>query len=599
MSFGLKQAPGWFQLLMNHVLHEVIGEICVVYLDDIIIYSKTKEQHLKDVRRVLELLHKAVLQIKLKKCKFFQKEIPFLGHIISKEGIKTDPEKIRAMQEMEPPKCLRDVQAILGLFQYYKSFILDFARIAAPIYKALKRQPKFIWEKEQQEAFETLKRKMTEAPILAHPDYDKPFILYSDASYSGLGHILAQKGNDSKEHVILYGGRKLQPAEQNYTITELECLGVVWGVRKNKQFLGQNNFLLFTDHKALETLRKQALPSIPRRTRWILELEQYNYTIKHRPGKKMSHVDYLSRYPDSYAVSFDDKISYINDDCTNWEQPIQEEPSRWEEMNFTYSGRWQQCQQKSWNPKYYQQNGACYQEGHHTHYYCKKCKFCFNPNGWWKKPTEEDPCDCNKIIEDPDEIFYEEPWNPNYGSENAWWEPTITVQEKKVTTVTKVPLATTPWWEVPIMVSEEDRMDHSQQVEPLGPTFALLILYDETGIYMSQRINPKKPMYLNYQVPGGKVDKEENGRQAAHRECYEETGLSIVHRKIKFLVNDPDYNCDIYYSKLTEEVPMRTEPEEMGSWLHYPWKTFEKMAKGNRTTPSLTKYRELIVKTCA
>ncbi|MDW0176897.1 MAG: reverse transcriptase family protein, partial [Nitrososphaeraceae archaeon] len=389
MPFGLKQAPGWFQLLMNHVLHEVIGEICVVYLDDIIIYSKTKEQHLKDVKIVLELLHKAVLQIKLKKCKFFKKEIPFLGHIISKEGIKTDPEKIRAMQEMKPPTCLKDVQAILGLFQYYKSFIRDFARIAAPIYKALKRQPKFIWRKEQQEAFETLKRKMTEAPILAHPDYDKPFILYSDDSYSGLGHILAQKGTDDKEHVILYGGRKLQPAEQNYTITELECLGVVWGVRKNKQFLGQNNFLLFTDHKALETLRKQALPSIPRRTRWILELEQYNYTIKHRPGKKMSHVDYLSRYQETYAVSFDDKLEYINGDFANWEEPIQEPPSRWEELNFTYNGKWQQCQLKKWNPKYHDQMGSCYQEGHHTHYYCKKCKHCFNPNGWWKKPTEE------------------------------------------------------------------------------------------------------------------------------------------------------------------------------------------------------------------
>src|SRR6266511_3360729 len=218
------------------------------------------------------------------------------------------------MKEMQPPTCLRDVHAVLGLFQYYKAFVKDFARIAATIYKCLKKDKLFTWRKEQQEAFEALKQKMTEAPILAHPDYDKPFILYTDASYAGLGCILAQKGEDGKEHVILYGGRKLNPAEQNYTITELECLGVVWSVRKNKQFFGQTKFNLFTDHKALETLRKQALLSIPRRTRWILELEQYNYTIKHRPGKKMTYVDYLSRYTQEInIVSFKDELEFVPD----------------------------------------------------------------------------------------------------------------------------------------------------------------------------------------------------------------------------------------------------------------------------------------------
>ena len=122
---------------------------------------------------------------------------------------------------------------------------------------------------------------MLEAPILQHPDYDKEFILYTDASYSGLGFILCQVGEDQKEHPIAYGGRKLSPAEQNYTITELECLGVVWGVRKNKQFLGQNKFILITDHQALETLRQQALPTSKRKTRWILKLEQYNYEIRY------------------------------------------------------------------------------------------------------------------------------------------------------------------------------------------------------------------------------------------------------------------------------------------------------------------------------
>src|ERR1043165_7449212 len=146
---------------------------------------------------------------------------------------------------------------------------------------------------------------MTEAPILAHPDYEKEFILYTDASYTGLGFILAQLDDQGREHPVRYGGRKLQPAERNYTITDLECLGIVWGVRKNAQFLRQNKFKLITDHKALETLRKQDLPLTARRIRWILELEQYNFNIKHRKGKKIAHVDAISRilYSEAPVVS--------------------------------------------------------------------------------------------------------------------------------------------------------------------------------------------------------------------------------------------------------------------------------------------------------
>lgn len=131
----------------------------------------------------------------------------------------------------------------------------------------------FKWEPEQQEAFDTLKERMYSAPVLSHPDYDKEFILYTNASYIGLRYILAQVKEDGKEHLIQYDGKKLKPAERNYTITELECLGVVWKLRKNNQFLGQNKFTFITDHKALETLRRQELSPIGRRTRWILELE--------------------------------------------------------------------------------------------------------------------------------------------------------------------------------------------------------------------------------------------------------------------------------------------------------------------------------------
>src|ERR1044071_5720312 len=252
---------------MNDILRPLLGKIVMVYLDDIVVYTKRSlEQHIKDVEEVLKLIQKATLQIKIKKCVFFQEEIHFLEHKISRHGIATDSEKVEAMKNLPTPKNLRDVQSVLGLFQYYKNFVKDFVRIAGPIYLILKKD-QFQWGPEQEKAFDTLKQKMMEAPILVHSDYDKEFILYTDASYTGLGFILTQKNEQGQEHSVRYGGRKLQTAGQNYTITDLECLGIVWGVRKNAQFLGQNKFKLIADHKVLETLRKQALPLTARRTR--------------------------------------------------------------------------------------------------------------------------------------------------------------------------------------------------------------------------------------------------------------------------------------------------------------------------------------------
>ena len=135
---------------------------------------------------------------------------------------------------------------------------------------------------------------MITAPILAYPNYEKSFILYTDASYEGLGFILVQKKPDRKEHLVQYGGKKLKPAEKNYIITDLECLSIVWSIRKTRQFTSQSKFLLVTNHKALETLRRQELPFIRRRTCWILELEQYNFEVKHRKGRKIVHVDHFS-----------------------------------------------------------------------------------------------------------------------------------------------------------------------------------------------------------------------------------------------------------------------------------------------------------------
>ena len=164
MPFGLKQAPGWFQLLMNDVLKSEIGRICVVYLDDVIIYSKTLEDHIQNVRTVFNRIRKAILQIKKKKCHFFKKVISFLGHLISEHGIQTDPEKTATMDKVQPPTDLKGVQSILGLFNYYRNFVPDFAKIASPIYKLLKKGIKIVWTEECQKALDILKTRMVQAP---------------------------------------------------------------------------------------------------------------------------------------------------------------------------------------------------------------------------------------------------------------------------------------------------------------------------------------------------------------------------------------------------------------------------------------------------
>ena len=224
------------------------------------------------------------------------------------------------MQLVPSPTNLKGVQSVLGLFNYYRNFVPDFAKITAPLYKLIKKNEPFKWTEDQQQALDTLKQKMVEAPILAHPDFDKPFILYSDASYFGFGYILSQE-KDGVEHPVGYGSRKISPAENNYTITELECSAVVWSVRENKQFLGINPFTLVTDHKALATIQTQELPQERRRIRWILELNQYNYIIKYRQGKKMAHVDFFSRNPVSYTAQNQQDEQYFQPTITVVEGP--------------------------------------------------------------------------------------------------------------------------------------------------------------------------------------------------------------------------------------------------------------------------------------
>ncbi|CAB5185100.1 unnamed protein product [Rhizophagus irregularis] len=294
MPFGLKNAPGTFQRLMDEILKEYIGEFVVVYLDDIMIYSKNFEEHIEHVNKVLNKLRENNLIVKLKKCKFGERNIEFLGHIVGRDGLKPNEKKVEKIKEIKIPETVKEVRSFLGLCSYYRRFIKNFARIAKPLYHLVKKDVPFKWTEEQQEAFEELKRRLMEKPVLDYPDFEKEFILITDASGEGLGAVLSQKNKENKEFVIAYASRSLIGAEKNYPITELECLAIFWGIKHFHKFLAGRKFTVITDHSALKGLMNAKIPT-GRRARWVMELQQYDFEVIHRSGKENKNADALSR----------------------------------------------------------------------------------------------------------------------------------------------------------------------------------------------------------------------------------------------------------------------------------------------------------------
>src|SRR5215213_10528082 len=297
MPFGLCNAPGTFQRLMNFVLQDYLGKFVAVYLDDIIIYSGTFEQHVDHLQLVFQALRTATLKIKLKKGFFCFPNITFLGHIVGRNGISPDPAKVEKIKNFSEPTNLKDLRGALGLFSYYRKFVKDFSRIAKPLLKLLKKDTPFEWTNKQQNAFDFLKQRLMEAPILQYPNFTKPFQIYTDASGTGFGAVLSQLNDEKKECVIAYASRSLNKAECNYGITDQECLAIVWAVRHFEQYLGLLPFKVITDHSALKFLQTAEMPT-GKRARWIMYLQQFEFKITHRPGKENKNADALSRTPE-------------------------------------------------------------------------------------------------------------------------------------------------------------------------------------------------------------------------------------------------------------------------------------------------------------
>ncbi|GJT25897.1 putative nucleotidyltransferase, ribonuclease H [Tanacetum coccineum] len=289
MPFGLTNAPAVFMDLMNRVCKLYLDKFVIVFIDDILIYSKTKEEHEDHLRLVLELLRGEKLFAKFSKCEFWLQEVHFLGHVINQEGIHVDPRKVEAVKNWKAPTSPTEVRSFLGLAGYYRRFIADFSSIAKPLTLLTQKNKKYEWGAEQEEAFQLLKSKLCDAPILSLPDGVEDFVVYCDASNRGLGCVLMQRNK-----VIAYASRQLKIHEKNYTTHDLELGAVVFALKIWRHYLYGTKSVIYTDHRSLQHIFDQKELNM-RQRRWIELFSDYECEIRYHPGKANVVADALSR----------------------------------------------------------------------------------------------------------------------------------------------------------------------------------------------------------------------------------------------------------------------------------------------------------------
>ncbi|GJZ26388.1 reverse transcriptase domain-containing protein [Tanacetum coccineum] len=289
MPFGLTNAPAVFMDLMNRVCKPYLDKFVIVFIDDILIYSKNEQEHKEHLKQILELLKKEELYAKFSKCEFWIPKVQFLGHVIDSEGIHVDPAKIESIKDWTSPKSPTEIRQFLGLAGYYRRFIEGFSKIAKPMTKLTQKKVKFEWGDKQEAAFQLLKKKLCSAPILALPEGSEDFIAYCDASKKGLGAVLMQR-----EKVISYASRQLKIHEKNYTTHDLELGAMVFALKIWRHYLYGTKCTVFTDHKSLQHILDQKELNM-RQRRWLELLSDYDCDIRYHPGKANVVADALSR----------------------------------------------------------------------------------------------------------------------------------------------------------------------------------------------------------------------------------------------------------------------------------------------------------------
>ncbi|GJY49514.1 reverse transcriptase domain-containing protein [Tanacetum coccineum] len=287
MPFGLTNAHAVFMDLMNRVCKPYLDKFVIVFIDDILIYSRNKEEHANHLRIILELLRKEKLYAKFSKCDFWISIVQFLGHLINSQGLHVDPAKIEAVKNWASPTTPTKIRQFLGLAGYYRRFIKDFSKIAKSLTELTQKNKKYIWGEDQESAFQLLKQKLCEALILALPEGNNDFVVYCDASHQGLGAVLMQR-----EKVIAYASRQLKPNEENYTTHDLELGAVVFALKIWRHYLYGTKCTVFTDHKSLQHILNQKELNM-RQCRWLELLAYYDCKIRYHPGKANVVADAL------------------------------------------------------------------------------------------------------------------------------------------------------------------------------------------------------------------------------------------------------------------------------------------------------------------
>ena len=293
MPFGIASAPAIFQRMISKVLHGIEGKYAMTYLDDILIYSDSFENNLKHIEDIFQRLEKADLCLNKKKCHFVKKEIEYLDHIVSPKGLRPNPEKVRAIQTLDAPTTVKGVRSYLGLAGYYRNFIPKFSSISRPLTKLTRKNTRFYWDDDCQEAFDYFKKALTEAPILGYPDVTKPYSLYTDASDYSVGGILTQD-TPVGEKVICYVSNQLTSSRLRYPVIEKECFAIIYCLTKLRLYLLGADVTVYTDHKPLKSLFTAEMKNT-RVQRWAILLDEYQVKIKYRQGIHNGRADMLSR----------------------------------------------------------------------------------------------------------------------------------------------------------------------------------------------------------------------------------------------------------------------------------------------------------------
>jgi hypothetical protein len=309
MAMGLKNAPATWSRMMHHILSKLTYTECLVYLDDIIVFSSDVPTHLERLKHVFEKMRENNLKLKPTKCHFMEKELEYLGHLIKEGGFTTHPEKTKIIQSYPIPRNVKEIRAFLGLCGFYRKFVQDFAKISQPLTYLTKKNIKYNWTSDQQQAFDTLKHALVSPPILRYPDFTKQFIVNTDASATSIAAILTQVHNDV-EHPICYSSRTLNDAERRYSTIERECLAIVFAVKTYKNYLTGTHFIIMTDHRPLKYLLTIKDAS-SRLAKWAMYLMEYSFTIQYRKGHLNSNVDALTRLRTNDNILVENIVAHI------------------------------------------------------------------------------------------------------------------------------------------------------------------------------------------------------------------------------------------------------------------------------------------------